>query len=69
MLIFGIHRILIGLIDYGVEKTLQFPDITYDWYECFILAVAIEVILIPFIIISKNRFPILLGRMSTPQKI
>ena len=69
MLIFGIHRILIGLIDYGVEKTLQFPDITYDWYECFILAVAIEVILIPFIIISKNRFPILLGRMSTHQKI
>ena len=69
MLIFGLHRILIGIIDYGIEKALHIPDITFNWYESIILAITIEAILIPFIILSKNRFPIFLGKKSTVQKV
>lgn len=69
MLIFGLHRMLIGIIDYGIEKTLPIPNITYNWCESIILAIAIEAILIPFIILSKDRFPIFLGKKSTVQKV
>jgi len=64
MLIFGIHRIIIGIIDFGFEKLLHIPDITYNWYETTLITIAIEIILIPLIIISKNRFPIILGKKS-----
>ena len=53
MLIFGLHRMLIGVIDFIVEKTIGISNITYDWYECLIIAIAIEFFLIP-IIINKN---------------
>ena len=69
MLIFGTHRIIIGLIDYGVEKALHIQDITYNWYETALTAIVIVAILIPFIIISKKRYPILLGKRSTSQKV
>ena len=69
MLIFGVHRILIGIIDFGIEKILHVSDITYNWYETGLIAIAIEIILIPLIIISKNRFPIFLGKKSTAQKV
>ena len=69
IVILGLQNILIGIIDYGFEKTLRIPDISYKWYECIILAIAIEAILIPVIIISKNRFPIFLGKKSTVQKV
>ena len=69
MLIFGLHRILIGIIDYGIEKTLHISDITYNWYEGVILAITIEAILIPVIIICRKRFPIFLGKKSTVQKV
>ena len=67
MIIFGIHRILIGIIDFGFEKLLHIPDIKYNWYETTLITIAIEIILIPFIIISKNRFPIMLGKKSISQ--
>lgn len=66
MLIFGTHRILIGVIDFGFEKLLHISDVAYNWYEATLITIAIEIILIPFIIISKKRFPILLGKKSTP---
>ncbi len=69
MLIFGTHRILIGVIDFGFEKLLHIPDIAYNWYEASLITIAIDIILIPFIIISKNRFPIFLGKKSTAQKV
>ena len=69
MLIFGTHRILIGIIDFGIEKFLNVPNVTYNWYETSLIAIAIEIILIPLIIISKNRFPIFLGKKSTAQKV
>ena len=69
IVILGFQNILIGIINFGFEKALHIPDISYNWSECVILAIAIETILIPFVIISKNRFPILLGKKSTVQKI
>lgn len=69
MLIFGLHRILIGIIDFLAEKGLHAPDILYNWVEAVLITIAIEAILIPFIIISKDRYPILLGKKSTPQKV
>ena len=68
IVILGLQNILIGIINFGLEKALRIPDISYNWYECVILAIAIEAILIPVIIICKNRFPIFLGRKSTVQK-
>lgn len=62
MLIFGIHRILIGFFDYGFEKLFHIADITYNWYECIVLAIVIEIILLPFIIYAKRHYPILLGK-------
>ena len=64
MLIFGIHRILIGLIDYGFEKCLNTPDILYNWYECTLLALFIVSITLPFIAISIHRYPIFMGKKS-----
>ena len=64
MLIFGIHRILIGLIDYGFEKCLNTPDILYNWYECALLALFIISITLPFIAISIHRYPIFMGKKS-----
>lgn len=62
MLIFGIHRILIGFFDFGFEKLFHIADITYNWYECIVLAIVIEIILLPFIIYSQRHYPILLGK-------
>ncbi len=66
MLIFGIHRIIIGIIDFGFEKFLHIPDITYSWYETTLITIAIDIILIPLIIISKKSFPIFFGKKPIP---
>ena len=68
MVILGFQPILIGIIDYGLEKIIHISNITYNWYECIILSIAIEVILIPFIIICKKKYPLFLGKKSTFQK-
>ena len=62
MLIFGLHRMLIGFIDYTIEKAIHLSDITYEWYTSLFLALAINLILLPLIIYAKNHFPILLGK-------
>ena len=64
MLIFGIHRIIIGTIDYGFEKFLNTSDILYSWYECTLLALFIISITLPFIAISIHRYPIFMGKKS-----
>ena len=63
LLIFGLHRMMIGIIDFILEKTISTSDITYDWYECFIIALAIETILIP-IITNKKKFKYLFGNRN-----
>jgi hypothetical protein len=62
MLIFGIHRILIGIIDFGLERILNTPDILYNWYECTLLALFIELLILPLILLSIHHYPILLGK-------
>jgi hypothetical protein len=64
MLIFGIHRILIGLIDYGFEKCLNTPDILYNWHECTLLALFIELLIRPLILSVIHHYPILLGKKN-----
>ena len=61
LLIFGLHRMMIGVIDFGIEKILNITNITYDWPECLIIALAIELTLLR-IIIHRNKWPILLGK-------
>ena len=61
MLIFGLHRMIVGLIDFGIEKILHHPNIIYDWNECLIIALTIEIILLP-IVIHRNKLSILLGK-------
>ena len=63
LLIFGLHRMMIGIIDFFVEKIIGTTNITYDWYECITIALIIELILLP-IIIKRNKWPILLGKAS-----
>jgi uncharacterized membrane protein len=61
LLIFGLHRMMIGVIDFSIEKILNITNITHDWPECLIFALAIELTLLP-IIIHRNKWPILLGK-------
>ena len=61
LLIFGIHRMMIGIIDYIIEKVFHITDITYNWTECLVIALAIELILLP-IIIQRDKWPILFGK-------
>ncbi len=61
MLIFGLHRMMIGMIDFGIEKFLLHPNIQYEWSECLIIALMIEMVLLP-IIINREKCPILLGK-------
>ncbi len=63
MLIFGLHRMMIGVIDFIVVKIVGISNITYDWYECLIISIAIEAILLP-IIIYRSKYPILFGKAS-----
>ena len=62
MLIFGLHRILIGTIDYIAEKMTQVSDISYSLPEAIILTIGIELALLPIIIYSKLHCTILLGK-------
>ena len=64
MVIFGFHRILIGIIDYSIEKTLNINDISYEWYEAIIIALFISVLLFPIILYAINNAPILIGKKS-----
>ena len=63
MLIFGLHRIMIGGINLGIEKILHQPKILYDWSECLIIPLMIEMALLP-IIIYRNKCPILFGKTN-----
>lgn len=61
LLIFGLHRMMIGIIDYIIEQSGSITNITYNWTECIIISFAIELILLPMII-HGNKWPILLGK-------
>ncbi len=62
MVIFGLHRMLIGIIDFGTEKLTGIADATYTWSEAALIAIGIELLLLPIIFYSKKHSPILLGK-------
>ena len=61
MLIFGLHRMMIGVIDFEIEKITHRINIIYDWGECLIITLLIEIMILP-IIIYRNKWYILLGK-------
>ena len=63
MLIFGLHRMMIGIIDFGIERMLHQPNIIYDWSACLSIALIIEIVLLP-IVIHRNKWSILFGKGS-----
>ena len=62
MVIFGLHRMLMGVIDFVIEQSLHISDISYSISEAIILTIAIELALLPIIIYGKRHYPILLGK-------
>ncbi len=68
MLIFGLHRILIGLIDFSIEKAFHLSDISYDWHEGLIIALTIEILLLPLVLWAQKHYPILLGKKTIYRK-
>ena len=62
LIIFGLHRIIIGIIDFGLEKTFCLSNITYDWYEGILITICIILVFLPFIQYAQHHFPILLGK-------
>lgn len=67
MLIFGLHRIFIGLIDFLAEKALDITDTCYTLPVACILTISIELALLPLIIYGIQHYPILLGKRKTNQ--
>lgn len=63
MFIFGLHRMMIGIIDFEIEKIIHLSNIFYNWIECLALTLMIEIALLP-IITYKSKCPILFGKKS-----
>ena len=64
MLIFGLHRMMIGVIDFIIEKALCISCITYNYCECIFISLAIISIVLPVIIFLNNHLPITLGKRN-----
>ena len=62
LLIFGLHRMIIGVIDFGIENILHRTNIIYDWSECLIISVTIISISLPIILLVYKHLPITLGK-------
>lgn len=62
MVIFGLHRMLIGIFDFVIEQALHISDICYSISEAIIVTIVIELTLLPIIIYGKRHYPILLGK-------
>ena len=69
MAVFGLHRIIMGLMDFGIEKAFHLSDIQYTWPEAVTVAICIELILLPLITYLYHHYPILLGKRKTTQNL
>ena len=69
MAIFGLHRMLMGIIDFIIEKAHHISDICYSIPEAIILTLVIELALLPIIIYSNQHCPYLLGKRKTNQNL
>ena len=64
MVIFGLHRMLIGMADFALEEVLHIQGISYSWYYAALLAMTIECLLQPLILWAAKHCPILLGKKN-----
>ena len=62
LLIFGLHRMLIGVTDFILEKTLCIPSISYHLYEGLIISITIVTIILPIVILLYKHLPCTLGK-------
>jgi len=62
MVIFGLHRIMIGIVDYIVENTFQIQNIIYSIPNALLITIGIEFTMLPIIIWGNIYYPILLGK-------
>lgn len=69
MVIFGLHRIIMGIFDFIIEKAFQITDISYSIPEAISLTISIELALLPFIIYNMRHCPISLGKRKPNQKM
>lgn len=69
MMIFGLHRILLGLINFGIEKSFNIIDISYSIPESFCIAICIESLILPIILYSYKNCQLLLGKRKTNQNL
>jgi hypothetical protein len=69
MAIFGLHRMIMGLIDFGIEKAFHLDDVIYTWPQAAAVAICIELMLLPLIIYLYRHHPILLGKRKNSQNL
>lgn len=62
LIIFGLHRIIIGIIDFGLEKVFHLSNISYNWYEGGFITICTILVFLPFIHYAQRHNPILLGK-------
>lgn len=67
MMIFGLHRMIMGFIGFCIEKVFHLNSIMYTWPESAVLAICIELLLLPFIAYAYKHYPILLGKRKANQ--
>ena len=65
MLIFGLHRMIIGVIDFGIEKFLHQPNVMYNWSECLLIVLIIEISFLQMIRYTQKQYPIFLGKKNS----
>jgi len=62
MVVFGLHRMLIGIVDYGTETILYINNISYIWYESIFVTTLIIFFCYPIIKWFNQHVPIVLGK-------
>lgn len=68
MAIFGLHRMILGLINFVIEKIFYISDVLYTWPEASTITICTEMLLLPFIYYTYNHYPILLGKRKSSMK-
>ena len=69
MAVFGLHRIIMGLMDFGIEKAFHLGNVIYTWPQAASVAICIELILLPLIIYLHHHYPILNEKKKTTQNL
>lgn len=67
MLIFGLHRMMLGIIDFTTKKILCTTSISYNFCECLLISIGIITITLPAIIIFNKYLPCTLGKHKNGQ--